>query len=85
MKRFFGMMPSDCIEISKDFKDEDGLEVHIDAGPEGWTVTYADYSTKYADIKGTAEENYERAYAVASENLKLTPIVDNNFNYVGEE
>lgn len=75
MKRFMGMMPNDCIEISKDFKDENGLKVHIDAGSKGWTVIYADGSTEYQDIEGTAEENYNRAYEVAIKNLKLIPVV----------
>lgn len=77
MKRFMGVMPSSCIKISKDFKDDNGLNVHIVAGPEGWTVIYADGSTEYQDIEGTSEENYNRAYAVASKNLNLVPIERN--------
>lgn len=78
MKRFMGMMPSSCIEIRKDFKDENGLKIHIDAGPEGWTIIYADGSTNYADTIATAEDNYNIAYKIASENLNLTEIQDNN-------
>lgn len=76
MKRFMGIMPSSCIEISQDYKDDNGMNVHIDAGSEGWTVMYADGSTEYEDIKGSAKENFERAYKVASENLNLTIVVD---------
>lgn len=78
MKRFMGMMPSSCIEIRKDFKDENGLKVHIDAGPEGWTIIYADGSTNYADTISTTEDNYNIAYKIASEDLNLTEIQDNN-------
>ena len=71
MKRFMGIMPSECIEIRKDFRSGSGLKVHIDAGSEGWTVIYADGSTNYEDNVATAQENYERAYKVASEKLTL--------------
>ena len=75
MKRFFGLMPSASIEISKKFKDESGYIIHIDAGKEGWTILYADNSTDYEDFEGTAEENLERAYKVANEKLgELTPV-----------
>lgn len=74
MNRFMGMMPSACIEISKDFKDENGLKVHIDAGPEGWTVIFADGSSEYKDVNATSEDNFKEALEAASKNLKLTPI-----------
>lgn len=74
MKRFMGMMPSSCIEIRKDFKDKDGKKVHIDAGPEGWTVIYADGSTQYDDVVATSEDNYKAAYKIASKNLNLIEI-----------
>lgn len=74
MKRFMGMMPSSCIEIRKDFKDKNGKKVHIDAGPEGWTVIYADGSTEYADTIATSEDNYKTAYDVANKNLTIIEI-----------
>ena len=74
MNRFMGMMSSSCIEISKDFKDENGLKVHIDAGPEGWTIIYADHSSDYKDVNATSEDNFKEAFETASKNLKLTPI-----------
>lgn len=64
MERFFGMMPASEIDITKRFKDENGYKISIDAGKHGWTITYADSSTEYDDIDGTAEENFERAYDV---------------------
>lgn len=84
MQRFMGMMPSSYIEINKDFRSASGLKVHIDAGPEGWTVIYADGSTNYEDNVATAQENYERAYAVASERLELTPIDIQHMEYYND-
>ena len=80
MKRFMGMMPSSCIKIRKDFKDENGLKIHIDAGPEGYTIIYADGSTEYADIEASSEENYKAAYKAAIKNLKLTEIKNSSNN-----
>ena len=76
MKRFMGLMPADCIKISKDYKDEFGLKVHIDAGLEGWTILYADGSSEYKDNIATSEENFEEAYKTVSKNLTLTEIKD---------
>ena len=84
MKRFMGMMPSSCIEIRRDFKDKNGLKVHIDAGPEGWTIIYADGSTEYADVAASAEDNFKTAYETASKNLNLITIPD-SFNEESEE
>ena len=36
MKRFFGMMPSDEIKKEEHFKDENNLEITIQAGENGW-------------------------------------------------
>lgn len=62
MKRFFGMMPSDCIEKEKRFKTESGLVLQIQAGREGWTIIYADGSSEYKDISDTTENNFNEAY-----------------------
>lgn len=70
MKRFWGMMPSSEIEITKEFKDRNGLCITIEAGPHGYTITYADHSTKYADIDNTSEENFKIA----------KDIIDSEFN-----
>jgi len=78
MNRFFGMMPSECIEISKSYKDENGLRIHIDAGKEGYTVRYADCSSEYADINATAEDNFKSAYNIASSHFKLTEVNTEN-------
>lgn len=78
MRRFFGMMPSDCIEISKTYKNN----IIIDAGKEGWTIIYADNSTQYKDIEATAEENFKMAYEVASQHFNLE---EDNSDCVCEE
>lgn len=79
MKRFFGMMPSSEIEKEKRFKDKCDLSITIQAGPNGWTVIYADGSTNYKDEVATTEENFNKAYKVATEALgELT--LDNNNN-----
>lgn len=69
MKRFNGMMPADAIEREEHYKDENGLDVTIQAGPEGWTVLYADGSSEYNDVKTTTDENFKTAYDCAVENL----------------
>jgi len=72
MKRFMGLMPVECIEISKEFKDENGRIVHIDAGPEGWTIVYPDMSADYEDNIASSEENFQKAYDVANAISALT-------------
>lgn len=62
MKRFFGMMPSDEIKKSETYDDGNGLRIRIDAGPNGWTVTWADGGTNYNDVVATTEENFKTAY-----------------------
>lgn len=41
MNRFFGMMPSSEVQISKTFKDRNGRKIIIDAGKNGWTIMWA--------------------------------------------
>lgn len=87
MKRFFGMMPVSEIERTKQFVDECGLSVLIDAGPNGWTVRFADMSSKYKDESIGTEANFKNAYDVAVECVgKLTPKAEENeFDEVCEE
>lgn len=65
MKRFFGMMPSNCVEIIKSFKDSNNLNVTIEAGPKGWTIMWADHSADYRDEDDTSENNFKKAYDIA--------------------
>lgn len=74
MKRFFGMMPVSEIERTEHFVDEYGMLVLIDAGPNGWTVRFADMSSEYKDESIGTEANFGNAYKVAVECVgKLTP------------
>ena len=69
MKRFFGKMPSSEVEVSKRYKDENGLEITIEAGPHGWTIIYADSSTNYVDEDKSSIENFNEALNIAKEKL----------------
>ena len=42
MKRFAGMMPSAEIKKEKHYKCKDGGTIIAQAGPNGWTVIWAD-------------------------------------------
>lgn len=65
MKRFFGMMPSSEVEMSKRYRvGIGGGNVVIDAGKNGWTILYADSSSEYEDVVDTTENNFNRAYEV---------------------
>lgn len=75
MERFFGMMPSNEIEKSVTFKDRIGLKIIIDAGPNGWTIEYADGGTQYKDESKGTDANFNEAFKCAEENLgKLTQL-----------
>ena len=69
MQRFFGMMPVAEIERTEVFKDKYGHRVRIDAGPNGWTVRYADMGSNYKDESIGTEANFKNAYAVANEKV----------------
>lgn len=69
MKRFMGMMPDDEIEKEKRFKDSNGRTVTIQAGPNGWTIIYADYSSEYGDVVSSTDENFDTAYNKAVKRL----------------
>lgn len=69
MKRFMGMMPSDEVKIRKRFDTGDGMTARIDAGPNGWTVTYADYSTRFEDKEDSSENNFAAALGVLKGSL----------------
>ena len=69
MNRFFGIMPADEVEITKKYKDANNLTITIEAGPNGWTIIWADHSTTYRDIRDTSENNFQRAYDIAVHHL----------------
>ena len=75
MKRFCGMMSSNEITISKIYKDQNGLTVRINAGPNGWTVMYADGSSDFKDEELPDTQNLKNAYDNAVNHLgKLTDV-----------
>ena len=75
MKRIFGMMPSDEIEKRKRYKDKYDHAITIQAGPHGWTVIYADGGTEFKDEDDTTDNNFQKAYKVATDALgELTEI-----------
>lgn len=63
MKRFMGMMPIDEIAKEQAFKDRRGFRITVQAGPNGWTVLWADHSSDYKDVTATTEENWKAALA----------------------
>ena len=63
MKRFAGMMPREEIKKEKHYKCEDGTII-AQAGPNGWTVIWADNGTNYKDNVATTEENFQSALTV---------------------
>lgn len=69
MERYFGAMPIVEIEIEKMYKDSDGNNVTIQAGPHGWAVLYHDTRNIYQDIDDTSENNFNAAYNTAVEKI----------------
>lgn len=64
-KRFWGMLPSDEIEIEKRYRVGEGqLVVTIQAAKSGWTIIYADGGTSYEDKETSSEENFKKAFEV---------------------
>ena len=74
MKRLFGLMPSSEIEKERSFRDNLGLRIIIQAGPHGYSIIYADSSTRFKDIDDTTEANFNRALQIVESELgKLKP------------
>ena len=69
MKRFMGMMTSNEIEREENFKDQNDLKIKIQAGPNGWTILYADGASTYRDNTCSTEENFNEAYETAVKDL----------------
>ena len=69
MKRMFGMMPVDEIEKEERYEDTIGLKITIQAGPNGWSILYADSSSEWKDCVSTTEDNFNDAYKVATRRL----------------
>lgn len=82
MNRFMGMMPSKEIEKSATYVDGNGWKIHIDAGPNGWTIRYADSSSDFKDKVATTEENFQEAYDLLK--AKLPEVKEINEQPIGE-
>jgi len=61
MKRIFGLMPSNEVEISKRYHTGSGFYVTVQAGPNGWGIIFADSSAEGQDIEDSTEANLNRA------------------------
>jgi len=61
MKRFMGMMPSSEIKERRVYETPDGRRVRIDAGPNGWTLHWADGGNDFKDVCATTEANMVEA------------------------
>lgn len=66
--RFFGMMPSDCIQKEKTYIFN-GVKLTIQAGENGWSILYGDGSHEYEDVEDTTENNFTKAYLLACEDF----------------
>ena len=73
-----GMMPSSEIELRKTFIDKHGLKISIDAGKNGWTIQYADHSSKYEDVEATTEDNFNTALKVLKSNMDVVEYKSND-------
>lgn len=77
MKRFFGMMPTSEVEIEKRYKDKNDHKITIQAGPNGWSILWADGGSTWKDEENSADENFNIAFKEAEESVgTLTEITD---------
>ena len=67
MKRFFGMMPTSEVEIEKRYKDKNDHKITIQAGPNGWSILWADGGSTWKDEENSADENFNIALKAAEE------------------
>ena len=63
------MMPINEIEIEKIFIDKNNYKILIQAGKNGWSVLWGDYSSFHYDEVNTAESNYLKAYNIAKDEI----------------
>ena len=75
MRRFFGMMPSSEIEKEERIRIND-LYVTVQAGPNGWTIMYADNTSEYQDVVDTTENNYKSAIKVLESHFNKTEMLE---------
>lgn len=70
MQRFMGLMPSSEVKKSRLWSDGMGKHCTVEAGPNGWTIVFADAGTQYKDAAVGTEVNYAEA---SKRMLKLFP------------
>lgn len=66
MKRMFGVMSRSEVAAEKTFSrgPESWNKVTIQAGPNGWSILYADGSSTFRDVVASTEENLASAVAL---------------------
>lgn len=75
-ERFFGLMKSDDVKADGAFRDSCGLHMEIEAGPKGWTIIWADFSTTFKDAEQETEVNFKEAYDCANKAVGPLEIVE---------
>lgn len=70
MQRFMGLMPSSEIKKRHLWSDGTGKHCTVEAGPNGWTIIFADAGTQYKDAAIGTDANYTEA---SKRMLKLFP------------
>lgn len=70
MQRFMGLMPSSEVKKRRMWSDGCGKHCTVEAGPNGWTIIFADAGTQYKDAAAGTEVNYAEA---SKRMLKLFP------------
>jgi hypothetical protein len=74
----FGMMPRSEVDKEHSFKDKSGVTITIQAGPNGWTVLWAEGGSSYKDYKASTDVNYLAALDFLTEKgfTELKPIIN---------
>ena len=87
MNRFFGMMPMSEVKRMENFKvGRDQSTVTIQAGENGWTILYADHSSKYSDQVDTVDGNFDKAMEVLKLSFDdINPVTEKQHEEVREE
>jgi len=82
----FGMMPSSEVEKCNHFKVGAGqLRVTIEAGPNGWTILYADHSSDGMNVHDTTENNFNKAMELLKMNFNdINLITEDKIEFEGE-
>lgn len=84
MKRYWGVMPADEIDKTLYFKEQNGANVIIDVGKNGWTVTFCDRSMIYKDTTKDILENLRDAIKSAEFKVGKLTLIYNTDNELEE-